>query len=82
MFERILYEVDKSEIPLSSFLWIGTIMDSFHSCGNSSLIQMSTISLGISSYNLPPPAWINSDGIWSNPVEYNNNNYNIIIILI
>ena len=53
---------------ISPFLWIGTIMDSFHSCVNSSLFQMSTMSLCISSYNLPPPAWINSDWIWWTPV--------------
>ena len=76
MYERILYQVDKNEIPLkllqsilSPFLWISTITGSFHSCDNSSLFQMSTMSLFISSYNLPSPAWINLDGIWSTPVD-------------
>ena len=40
-------------------------MDSFHSCVNSSLFQMSTMS---SLYNLLPPVCINADGIWSTPV--------------
>ena len=60
MFEIIWYEVDKYEIPLrlsksvlSPFLWIGTLMDSFQSCGNSSLLQLKTMGLCVSSYNLP-----------------------------
>ena len=38
---------------------------------------MSTMSLCISSYYLPPPAWINSDGIWSTPVALCFYNFSI-----
>jgi hypothetical protein len=52
MLDKILYVVGKSVKPLqllqsvlSPFLWIGTMVDSFHSPGSSSLFQIAMISL-------------------------------------
>ena len=46
MLDKILYVVGKSDVPLwllhsvlSPFLWMGTMTDSFHSSGSSSLFQ-------------------------------------------
>jgi hypothetical protein len=73
IYDKMLYEIDSSDIPrqlfiqsvLSPFLWIGTIIDSFHWSGNSSLFQTELMSLWISDSNISPPAWISSTGIWS-----------------
>jgi len=50
MLDKILYVVGKSDMPLqllhsvlSTFLWIGTIIDSFDSSGSSSLLQIAMI---------------------------------------
>ena len=46
MLGKILYVVGKSDISvLSPFLWMGTMTDSFHSSGSSSLFQIAMISL-------------------------------------
>ena len=55
MFSKILYIVGKNDIPplllqsvLSPFFKIGTMIDSFHSSGNSCLFQIEIISLWFS----------------------------------
>ena len=67
MLDKILYVVGKSDMPLqllqsvlSPFLWIGTIIDSFHSSGNSSLFQIEIISLWIAQQIVLPPALIDT----------------------
>ena len=51
MLDKILYVVGKSDMllwllqfVLSPFLYIGTMIDSYHSSGNSSLFQIEIIS--------------------------------------
>jgi len=52
---------------LSPFLWIGTIIDSFHSSGSFSFFQIEVINLWISKQIVLPLALISSAGIWSIP---------------
>jgi len=47
MLEKILYVAGKSDMPLQllhsvlpPFLWMGTMTDSYHSSGSSSLFQL------------------------------------------
>jgi hypothetical protein len=61
MLDKIFYEADRNDMlrkllqsVLSPFLWIGMTIDSFHWWGNSSLFQISIISLCISECNIPP----------------------------
>ena len=70
ILDKILYVVGKSDMPLqllqsvlSPFLWIGTIIDPFHSSGSSSLFQIEIISLWIAQRIVPPTALISSAGI-------------------
>jgi hypothetical protein len=74
MSDKIVYEVDKSDMPLQliqsillPFLQKGTMIDSFHSSGNSSLFQIEIINLWISQRIVLHPALINFAGIWSIP---------------
>jgi hypothetical protein len=74
ILDKIWYEVDSSDIPwkllrsvLSPFLWISTILDSFHRSGNSYLFQIKLMSLWIWDRNVSLPAWISSAKIWSQP---------------
>ena len=59
---EILHQEERGRVnaidmgDFNSIVGEGIIMDSFYSCGNSSLFQVSIISLCISSYNLSPPA--------------------------
>jgi hypothetical protein len=67
IFDNILYEFHNSDIPrsllqsvLSRFLWIGTIIDSFHWWGRPFLFQVELMSLWIADTSASPPAWISS----------------------
>ena len=70
MFERILYEVDKSDI-----ITVHSIAFLMNWNNNGFFPFLWQLFLVPNEYNdfmyffvLPPPAWINSDGIWSTPV--------------
>ena len=61
MLDKILYVVDESVMPLqllrsvlSLFISIGTMIDSFHSPGNISFVQIELISCGPQSESLYP----------------------------
>ena len=60
IFERILWGRQKWNSSISIYKYY-EIVDSFQSCGKYSLFLISTMSLSISAYNLPPLSWINSD---------------------
>ena len=71
MLDKILYLVDKSDVPVqlvqsvySPFVQIGTSIDSFLSSRNISLFQLELISLWISERIVLPPALISCPGIW------------------
>ena len=70
MLDNILYVVDTSDMTLqllqsvlSPFLNVGTLIDSFHSPGNSSLLQLELVSLLVSERIPLAPALITSAGI-------------------
>ena len=74
MLDKILIVLGYSDMSLkllqsvlSPFSWIGTIIDPFHSSGNSSLFQIEIISLWIAQRIVLRPALISSAGIWSIP---------------
>jgi len=68
ILDKILYVVANSAILLQllhSVLSPGTVMDSFHCCGNSSLFHSELISLWMLELNVLSLAWISSAVIWS-----------------
>jgi hypothetical protein len=74
IFDKILYEVDNSDIlwyllqpVLLPFLWVDTVTHSFDWSGSSSLLQIKLMSLWISDCNVSPPAWKSSARIWLVP---------------